>query len=293
MTWITQRVFEIQLRKIQATKRRDPASAQAKISNLKYDCDPAWVSKQLQRGIVHDQDFALFGRLNDGSALVLDVGANWGYSVCSMRSSGCRNPILSLEVLPALMPCLEVLKAIAPNSNDCINVGVGSVQGELNFYSPVLGNTVVTALTTAKFMQMTDSELSLLARNLVEHLQRHLGLFHSWHLSIVENTVKTDKLDNVLEGYDGPLPTSSIGAIKIDVEGFEHEVLRGASNTIARDLPILMIEGGNRNPDVKSFLDQHGYKEFVLQSGTIVPHSGLSEGLNGLFFHPDGQRLQL
>ena len=47
-------------------------------------------------------------------------------------------------------------------------------------------------------------------------------------------TVETRRLDD--EGL------SDIGFIKVDVEGFEYEMLKGAAAIIARDRPILLVE---------------------------------------------------
>ena len=58
------------------------------------------------------------------------------------------------------------------------------------------------------------------------------------HAKVAENytpvTVQTARIDD--------LGLTDIGFIKIDVEGFESAVLRGARQTIARDRPALLVE---------------------------------------------------
>lgn len=58
------------------------------------------------------------------------------------------------------------------------------------------------------------------------------------------------------EAFPGP-----VAVIKIDVEGAEIEVLRGARNLINRDRPRLFIESGTLDgfSDVRAFLDDLGY----------------------------------
>lgn len=58
-----------------------------------------------------------------------------------------------------------------------------------------------------------------------------------------------------------------VGFIKIDVEGHEYEVLRGASDTIRRDRPHLLIEVRDQNlPRVQDMLFGWGYYETTLQA---------------------------
>jgi FkbM family methyltransferase len=52
-----------------------------------------------------------------------------------------------------------------------------------------------------------------------------------------------------------------VAFMKIDVEGFEYELLEGAKDTIARDHPILSIEiWGKNQPRVLPLLDAYGYR---------------------------------
>jgi FkbM family methyltransferase len=52
-----------------------------------------------------------------------------------------------------------------------------------------------------------------------------------------------------------------VAFMKIDVEGFEYDLLQGAKDTIARDHPILSIEiWGKNQPRVLPLLDSYGYR---------------------------------
>lgn len=77
-------------------------------------------------------------------------------------------------------------------------------------------------------------------------------------------TVPTARLDG--------LNLDKIAFIKIDVEGFEEEVLAGAAATIARDLPILLIEIEERhNPGglarIEAKLNRLGYACYFYRAG--------------------------
>lgn len=83
----------------------------------------------------------------------------------------------------------------------------------------------------------------------------------------ISYTIKTRRLDE----YN----LQNVGFIKIDVEGHEIAVLNGAKETIAANLPTLLIEIEERHRsnalrDAAAFLDQFGYKGFFLLHGKIT-----------------------
>jgi FkbM family methyltransferase len=91
---------------------------------------------------------------------------------------------------------------------------------------------------------------------------------------------KTRKVAVEISTLDGFLERERIGRvdfIKIDVEGAELEVLKGASKLLdSRERPVFLIEvydtrttpWGYRARDIVRFLDRHGYQLAAQQSGT-------------------------
>ena len=82
-------------------------------------------------------------------------------------------------------------------------------------------------------------------------------------------TVPTRRLDD----YDAIEP---VGCIKIDVEGHEDAVLRGAKSILLRDHPSLIIEIEERHKHnsvstVNSFLGELGYKGFFFRRHRLHP----------------------
>ncbi|HEX4958637.1 MAG TPA: FkbM family methyltransferase, partial [Lacibacter sp.] len=57
---------------------------------------------------------------------------------------------------------------------------------------------------------------------------------------------------------------SNVDFIKIDVEGFETDVLKGAAATLAQHQPVVMIEVfENSREEVEQMMQQYGYRKFI------------------------------
>lgn len=87
--------------------------------------------------------------------------------------------------------------------------------------------------------------------------------------SVLQDTKihKFNTIDNILLNYD-----KKINLIKIDVDGFDYQVLLGSKNVILRDNPIIMFElmdetleivGYNRQ-DVYDFFESVGYTQHLI-----------------------------
>jgi FkbM family methyltransferase len=87
-----------------------------------------------------------------------------------------------------------------------------------------------------------------------------------------DREVDVDTLDHQLEGVRGP----RIALIKIDVEGHELAVLRGAARTLAEHRPTLLFEC-----EVRHLSGRSPHEVFAFLSGL---------GYRGEFFSPRGRR---
>jgi chemotaxis response regulator CheB len=80
-------------------------------------------------------------------------------------------------------------------------------------------------------------------------------------------SVQMVSLDQMIENEDLAAPD----VMKIDVEGAEHDVLRGAENLIENACPILFLDTHQREAHQKTleFLQNHNYQIDILDGKSI------------------------
>ena len=209
-------------------------------------------------GFVHDREFRVVQLLPERpDDLYIDVGANRGQSILAIRHYRPGARIVSFEPNPVIFQRLTRLFGTTPGV-ELHNVGLAPEDGESPLYIPSYRRFVYDGLAT-------------FSRSAAE---RYLGpdtlfFFDPGKLSIAEYRCVTRPLDSF-----GLAPTF----IKIDVEGFEYEVLQGAAETLRKHSPVLMLERYYKDDRVTPLLKRQGYREVVVEAGTFVP--GRSTGLN-------------
>lgn len=166
---------------------------------------------------------AMRGVLNEGD-LVLDIGANIGNHTLYLAAVvGCR--VVAFEPNPILATPLQA--SIALNGLEervsLIRKGVGSAEAKAVFEESKPDNLGAQSLTLIDAADSSD-----------------------------DNTSAMDVVP-----LDGMTFEQPVKAIKIDVEGMELDVLKGAQRLIEKDLPSLFIESHNE----EQFLLIHGFLE--------------------------------
>ncbi|CAN7203507.1 FkbM family methyltransferase [Phenylobacterium sp. LjRoot219] len=151
---------------------------------------------------------ALISALPEGPGNVVDVGTNIGVVAASLaRHLGSRGRVLAFEPSPTTTLIAAATLALNGLENvSLIQAAAGDLDGEITFHATP-GNSAIAS-----------------TRN---HGFTHLN---SWQ----EITVPSRRLDSMDLG--------SVLLIKIDVEGHELNVLRGAIETLHRARPITVYE---------------------------------------------------
>jgi FkbM family methyltransferase len=147
-----------------------------------------------------------------------------------------------------------VMRCCLSNNSNCVDVGChkGSILKEMLRIAPAgthyafepipeLYQELVTSFPGVKIygLALSDSVGETSFQHIVSNPQ-YSGLkrrqYPGPNESIEEITVRTELLDNVI--------SEDISLIKIDVEGGELQVLRGAVNTIRKSKPVIIFEHG-------------------------------------------------
>lgn len=198
-------------------------------------------------------DFHAFRVLPSTARLFLDIGANDGISARSFRLFNKTTPILSIEPNPCHEAALKRTKA-ALNSFDYGIVAAGERRGQLMLHTPVVRGIALSAYAA-------------LDRSEAERRVRHDMPSSARSLRFIETMVPVIPIDDMALTPD---------FVKIDVEGFELEVLRGMVATIERCRPIFMIERDPKNTaGIVELLRPYGYRPYAFDkhAGAFRPYN--------------------
>mgnify|MGYP000486111821 CR=1 FL=1 len=190
------------------------------------DIDGVWEEPQIRRLL----DLTLeAGRHASGPRVFLDIGAYWGIYTLHAARSGLFNRVLAFE----------------PD-----RVNMAQLQAQL------LVNRLLRAVELYP-LALSDVAGQAPLEHSEHHPQDNRGGIHLGVASAASDRVETRPLDAMLDLADG------LVVAKIDVEGHELGVVRGARGTLGRNLAVLQIEcfteSGNRDA-LAALLADLGYR---------------------------------
>jgi len=181
----------------------------------------------------------MFARLVPPGGCVLDVGGHIGYVALYFASLvGRQGHVYVFEPVPNNLRYL--CKNVAPHSEiTVIEKAVGSDEGQLKMYVESL----------------TGQNCSFLRDYVVQRNAERAGMAGP---PIYEADVEVVSLDHFVQS-EGIRPDF----VKIDVEGFEWEVLQGAARLLSEVKPMLMVEMRRNQETVLDALTRGGYRLFT------------------------------
>jgi len=208
-------------------------------------------------GLKIEDDFHLLKHLGEVNEAV-DIGGNWGQSIEALRRTCSPRRIVSVEPNPYLAKRLKSRYRGSDNIKILENA-MSDAPGELPLFVPRYRGFVYDGLA------------SLDRDNAMEWLnEKSVAGFDRTKLLIEEHKVQIITLDSLGLSPD---------IVKIDVQGFELQVVRGGRETFDRSKPLTIIE--TPSEPVVALLAEHGLMPYQYQSGRLV--EGATGGLNTVF----------
>jgi FkbM family methyltransferase len=223
-----------------------------------------YVLSRFVAGRPHEIDFAAF-RFLEGDGILLDVGANSGASAMSFRLYRPGNRILSIEPLRMHIVDLQIASRIV---------------GKMEWMSCAAGDE--PGLLTLHVPYYEDVPLSKLASLIPEEVTVHsAAVWYELGDDIDQSKFEVRRQHTAVVRLDDLGLSPSF--IKIDVQGFEMQVLKGLQKTLDAHRPVLLLEVGGDWRMIQHVREQ-GYVAFHYAHPVLQPFTG-QKGAN-LFLLP-------
>lgn len=201
-----------------------------------------WVYKKKHLPVGTDLFEDLTSKININIKTVFDIGANIGQTAFQYHAAFPNSHILSFEPIRATF---EILKNNTKSSKniDCYNIAFGETVG----------------IVEVKLFDESQSYLNSLKLSAMNP----------------NDSAKTEKIqvDTIDEFLKNNKQIDSIDLLKIDTEGFEIQVLKGANEAIQNGkIKLIYLEAGfsksnhrsSYYPEIHDFLDSNGFSFFGL-----------------------------
>ena len=225
---------------------------------------PEWFArlKAIVNWLTGDPEIRLLSLVCDHNRTSVDVGAHTGTYTYFLWKHSAR--VLCVEPNPQIA---DLLRRSFPSRVCVCTCALSDSNGEVVLTIPLVQNKEKPGLATIE----PDNPLkeSEAARKI---------------------TVPVRRLDD----FD----TGPVGFIKIDVEGHELAVLKGAASILDRDAPTVLVESENRHKPgaveaILDFFGRRGYQGFFYLEGRLVAIANFDPARHQDPTHirPDGRRL--
>ena len=195
---------------------------------------------------------------------VLDIGANAGQFARQLREDmGYEKEIVSFEPMSSVFEVLQV-NAAPDRRWRALNMALGDIDEEQTIN--IAGNSYSSSL-----LEMLPSHLKSAPES---------GYIDT-------ETIKVRKLDSVFDSFCG---SSKNIYMKIDTQGFEGQVLKGAEgslqyiDTVQMEMSLVpLYEGEVPFREMYAIMNEKGYSLIAMETGFSDPESGQLLQVDGIF----------
>lgn len=205
-----------------------------------------------------------------GVVAVVDVGANIGQYGAELRADGYHGRLLSIEPLWSAFGQLVGRSARDPLW-DCIQCGLGAQDGEATLNVSANG-------VSSSILPILDSHVEAAPESRVQNAEK----------------IRLRTLDSVVSEWIDP--RGAIG-LKLDVQGYEADVLRGASGTLPRvvflelELSLVPLYAGQvLFIDMIEYVRTLGFSLVNVDTGFADPRTGRVLQCDGIFLRSQTDR---
>lgn len=185
-----------------------------------------------------EPDLCGFAVLAGSGPLIADIGANGGQSAVALSFIVPDARIVSFEPNPVLWSELAFVRRLLGPRFERRQLGLGPEAARMQLHVPAVGGLPITTRAS-----LTEQG----AREQATRLAADTG-----------RTVEILSVEVPVEPFDS-LGLKPAG-IKIDVEGYEYEVLRGMIETLRDVRPLVMLECNARDDECVALLKPLGYR---------------------------------
>lgn len=210
----------------------------------------------------YEREFMYFLKIVKGKGVILDLGANIGITGVPLAKRFEDAEVHAFEPILENFATLERVVSYFKLSNlKLFNLALGNREGTLKMIMPIQGNSRMQGLCKA-----------------LEEGSDEKGIIYE---------VPVRRLDDLYPDL------STLSAIKIDVENFEYEVLKGGEQLLMRNKPIIYCElwDNENRRNVFGLLQSIGYRIYTYNSKTDslaeMQAEGKVAGNNFFFVHTD------
>lgn len=187
--------------------------------------------------------------------LILDVGANTGQYAQSLIGLGYNGNVISFEPLTTAYETLVHKSNKYPKWRAAGKIGLGDYDGEVEIN--VSKNSVSSSI-----LNMSE-----------EHIEASPDALY-----IDKETIKVNKLDSVFYEYKNNFRNIFL---KIDAQGYEENILRGASKSLSEikglqlELSLVPLYDGQKLfLDMVEIIRSYGFEIFSMQQGFTNKQTG-------------------
>ena len=188
--------------------------------------------------MVHEKEIYSLKYINyNKKSIILDIGGSDGLFFKSIQKANIKNKVISIEPLKIN---LRYLKKIRKENNNFHyqNIAISNFN-YLKIFTPKYNNIKIYNFT------------SFSKKNIINNLKKNFRFLNTKKIKFDVSTVKAKKLDN-FKKYN-------IGVLKLDVEGYEENVINSGKKLIKKHRPIIYIENNSKIFKRNTFLKKLGY----------------------------------